>query len=150
MLRTDDDLVVPLHDVGTTDAAQVGCKAATLGELLRAGFPVPDGAVLTTAALAHALAAAGLDATVSPEQLETVPVPGGAAGTLPRGPLAVRSSGVAEDRPGASYAGQYETVLDVAVDDLPSAAAGLRRSARRSPATAPPATGSRRHRRWPC
>ena len=121
MLRSDDDLVVSLRDVGATDAAQVGYKAATLGELLRAGFPVPDGVVLTTAALAHALAAAGLDATASPAQVETVAVPEAAADVLPRGPLAVRSSGVAEDRPDASYAGQYETVLGVAVDDLPVA-----------------------------
>ncbi len=118
---TDDDLVVPLRDVVAADAARVGCKAATLGELLRAGFPVPDGAVLTTAALARALAAAGLDATASPEQVQTCPVPDVSAAALPRGPLAVRSSGVEEDLPDASYAGQYETVLGVAVDDLPNA-----------------------------
>ncbi len=121
MLLTDDDLVVPLRDVVAADAARVGCKAATLGELLRAGFPVPDGAVLTTAALARALAAAGLDATASPEQLQTVAVPDVSAEALPRGPLAVRSSGVEEDLPDASYAGQYETVLGVAVNDLPNA-----------------------------
>ncbi|MGH3936223.1 MAG: PEP/pyruvate-binding domain-containing protein [Pseudonocardiaceae bacterium] len=121
MLLTDDDLVVPLRDVVAADAARVGCKAATLGELLRAGFPVPDGAVLTTSALEHALAAAGLDATASPEQVQTVVVPDVSTGALPRGPLAVRSSGVEEDRPDASYAGQYETVLGVAVDDLPNA-----------------------------
>ncbi|MGH3836540.1 MAG: PEP/pyruvate-binding domain-containing protein [Pseudonocardiaceae bacterium] len=121
MLLIDDDLVVPLCDVVAADAARVGCKAATLGELLRVGFPVPDGVVLTTAALARALAAAGLDATASPEQVQTCPVPDVSAEALPHGPLAVRSSGVEEDLPDASYAGQYETVLGVAVDDLPSA-----------------------------
>ncbi|MGH3918846.1 MAG: PEP/pyruvate-binding domain-containing protein, partial [Pseudonocardiaceae bacterium] len=121
MSLTDDDVVVPLRDVVVADAARVGCKAATLGELLRAGFPVPDGAVLTTAALGRALAAAGLNATASPEQVQTVPVPDVAAEALPCGPLAVRSSGVEEDLPDASYAGQYETVLGVAVDDLPNA-----------------------------
>ena len=34
------------------------------------------------------------------------------------GPFAVRSSGVVEDLAGASFAGQYETVLDVSPEDL--------------------------------
>ena len=33
----------------------------------------------------------------------------------------MRSSGVDEDLPGASYAGQYETVLNVAAEDVPAA-----------------------------
>jgi len=37
------------------------------------------------------------------------------------GPFAVRSSGVDEDLPDASYAGQYETVLNVAGEDVPDA-----------------------------
>jgi len=40
---------------------------------------------------------------------------------LGSGPFAVRSSGVDEDLPGASYAGQYETVLNVAAEDVPAA-----------------------------
>src|SRR5215208_1333640 len=35
--------------------------------------------------------------------------------------FAVRSSGTAEDLEGASFAGQYETFLDVRIDDLPAA-----------------------------
>jgi phosphoenolpyruvate synthase/pyruvate phosphate dikinase len=35
--------------------------------------------------------------------------------------LVVRSSGVDEDLPGASYAGQYETVLNVSAADLAAA-----------------------------
>jgi pyruvate,water dikinase len=35
------------------------------------------------------------------------------------GPFAVRSSGAAEDHAGASFAGQYETVLDVSREDQP-------------------------------
>ncbi len=122
------DFVVSLGEVAAADAARVGRKAATLSELLRAGFPVPDGAVLTTSALARALATAGLDATASPEQVERVRLPEGVVAALAswdglraNGALAVRSSGADEDLPGASYAGQYESVLDVAVDDLPAA-----------------------------
>jgi pyruvate,water dikinase len=37
--------------VGAADAARAGGKAAALGELARAGLPVPRGFVITTAAL---------------------------------------------------------------------------------------------------
>lgn len=44
MTRTGvNDLIVDLSAVGRHDAADVGGKAANLGELIRAGFPVPDG-----------------------------------------------------------------------------------------------------------
>jgi len=44
-----------------------------------------------------------------------------ALASLPDDRYAVRSSAVAEDLAGASFAGQYTTVLDVARDDLPGA-----------------------------
>ena len=37
-------------ELGAADAARVGGKAAALGELARAGLPVPRGFVITTAA----------------------------------------------------------------------------------------------------
>ena len=84
------------------DVAEVGRKAARLAELRQAGFPVPPGLVLTVAAFE------------SGEFTEEV------LGALRRivtefgdVPLAVRSSGVAEDGGERSYAGQYETVLGV-------------------------------------
>lgn len=43
-------LTIPLNQVSAGDAALAGTKAAALGELQRAGFNVPDGFVLTTAA----------------------------------------------------------------------------------------------------
>jgi phosphohistidine swiveling domain-containing protein len=128
MTLTSTGLVLPLDEVGSADAARVGPKAATLGELRRAGFPVPDGVVLTTEALARTLIAAGLDAGAAPDQVEAAPLPGevaaaaaAVAGRLGGGPLAVRSSGVDEDLPGASYAGQYETVLGVPAGELADA-----------------------------
>jgi rifampicin phosphotransferase len=42
-----------LVQIGRADTTTVGSKAAALGELLRAGFNVPDGFVLTTAAYAQ-------------------------------------------------------------------------------------------------
>jgi pyruvate, water dikinase len=53
------DLVRDLAEVGTDDRAVVGGKAAGLGELLRAGIPVPPGFVVTAQAFERALA--GLD-----------------------------------------------------------------------------------------
>ena len=50
------DLVLPLRDVGRADLAVAGGKGANLGELVRAGFAVPDGFVITTAAYARAVA----------------------------------------------------------------------------------------------
>ena len=127
-MLTSTGLVLPLDEVGSADAARVGRKAATLGELRRAGFPVPDGVVLTTEALARTLAAAGLDGAAVPDQVAAAPLPGevatavaAVAGRLGGGPLAVRSSGVDEDLPGASYAGQYETVLGVPAGELAAA-----------------------------
>src|SRR6266508_6086270 len=128
MTLTSIDLVVPLDEVGSADASRVGRKAATLGALKHAGFPVPEGVVVTTEALVRTLAAAGLAAGAGPDQVEAVPLPGevaaavaAVAGRLGGGPLAVRSSGVDEDLPGASYAGQYESVLGVPAGDLAAA-----------------------------
>jgi len=128
MTLTSTELVLTLNEVGSADAARVGHKAATLGELRRAGFPVPEGVVVTTQALVRTLAAAGLDAGADPDQVAAVPLPGEVAAAvaasaerLGSGLLAVRSSGVDEDLPGASYAGQYESVLGVPTGELPAA-----------------------------
>lgn len=128
MTVTATDLVVPL---GPCDVAVAGRKAAVLGELAAAGFPVPDGAVLTTAALAHTLAAAGLDGSATPAQVGAVALPAPVAtaieaigATLGTGPFAVRSSGVDEDGVDASFAGQFVTVLGV---DAAGLAAAVRR-----------------------
>lgn len=83
-----------------------GGKATVLGELAAQGWPVPPGFVVT----ADALADPDLD-RVLPEAAEQI----GADR------FAVRSSGVAEDLPDASYAGLYETFLDVGPERLADA-----------------------------
>jgi pyruvate,water dikinase len=98
-----------LADVRLADAAEVGAKAASLGELLAAGARVPDGFVLTAGA-----AAMGAD--------ERRSVLDAAVIEIRAGPFAVRSSGVTEDGAEHSFAGMYETVLDVAPADVPAAA----------------------------
>jgi phosphohistidine swiveling domain-containing protein len=91
-------------DSATFERKRAGRKAANLHQLFAAGLPVPNGFVL-----AHDMS---LD-TVTDDQLRAqVQAIGGF-------PVAVRSSGELEDLEGASFAGLYETYLEVAtVDDL--------------------------------
>ncbi|MDP9265956.1 MAG: PEP-utilizing enzyme [Chloroflexota bacterium] len=114
-------LVRALSDVGAEDVAIAGGKGANLGELIRAGFPVPDGFVIATNAYAAAARPAdAADPAVARVRLVTAPVPAGVAAavrtayrTLGLGRVAVRSSATAEDLPDASFAGQQDTILDV-------------------------------------
>jgi pyruvate,water dikinase len=92
--------VLPLSGIGLADADRVGRKAAVLGELKATGFTVPTGFVVTVGAAAE----------LSPDVVDEIRR--GLEALGPR-PVAVRSSGVDEDTAGMSYAGQYETVLNV-------------------------------------
>ncbi|HET8787501.1 MAG TPA: PEP/pyruvate-binding domain-containing protein, partial [Actinomycetes bacterium] len=89
--------------------ALLGTKAASLARLAGAGFPVPAGVVVTAAAAA--------DWDQAWTRLRSAVA--GFGGRDRR--FAVRSSATAEDLAGASFAGQYETVLDVGLDELPDA-----------------------------
>ena len=104
----------PLSDC--RDTSLVGGKAANLGRLIRAGFSVPDGFVVTTHAYRFARAQ-------SPDGNLSKELPSAVADevclayrAMGSGPVAVRSSATAEDSAGASMAGQYETFLDVQGD----------------------------------
>ena len=52
---TSDDLIRPVGGIGTADRFAVGGKAAGLGELCRAGLPVPRAFVVTALAFARAM-----------------------------------------------------------------------------------------------
>jgi pyruvate,water dikinase len=88
-------------------ADRIGSKATNLAQLLGAGFPIPPGSVIPADAF-----------TDWPQVQAVLPA---AARTLGNGPLAVRSSAAAEDLAGASYAGLYESFLDVDRDQLADA-----------------------------
>lgn len=132
-------LVLPLADAASSPVAEIGGKAAGLAALLAAGLPVPEALVVTAEACRSLLAAAGLAgapaelsrrvaADAAPDEegwlaaararVGATPVPAplaaalrAALGPLADAPLAVRSSGTAEDLAHASFAGQYDSVL---------------------------------------
>ena len=112
-----------LGDLRKADAAEVGGKAAQLGELIAAGARVPDGLVLT-------VAGSGMPADERGSLLQA------GVADLGNGRFAVRSSGVAEDGAERSFAGVYETVLDVPADGLAAAADRVLASARAARAQA--------------
>ena len=121
---------------------RVGGKGASLARMLAAGLPVPLGFHITTHAyrrfvdenhLGEGIQAAAAQAQVNdPATLDRASaqiqsliaqgtVPGDIAGMIRQSygelgvdaPVAVRSSATAEDLPGASFAGQLETYLNV-------------------------------------
>jgi pyruvate,water dikinase len=77
------------------DPGLCGHKAATLAALRNLGFDVPDGFVIPVGA--------------EPRTDDVA----AALARLGNGAVAVRSSGLAEDLPDASFAGQYDTFLNV-------------------------------------
>jgi pyruvate,water dikinase len=134
-------LVSWLADLGKGDVPLAGGKGANLGELLRANLPVPPGFVVTTDAYRHFVVANSLQPEIErlaqaapPDDLTALTGAANAIGarfakatmppevataireayaTLREPPVAVRSSATAEDLPGASFAGQMETYLNI-------------------------------------
>ena len=136
-------LILPFAAIDRDALAVAGGKAANLGELVRAGFSVPPGFCISTAAYNLVAADAELEPTLAalagtqPEDtvrlaglamearshLSDASVPdvlvraiAEAYGELGNGkpvPVAVRSSATAEDLPQASFAGQQDTYLNV-------------------------------------
>lgn len=102
-------LILRLDDPAARNAQDTGGKGASLARLTQAGFPVPDGFVVTTGAFR--LCAAQPDQKV-PAELRVaidsalVPFPEDTA-------FAVRSSSTFEDLAGAAFAGQHDTFLNV-------------------------------------
>jgi len=123
--------VLPLDD-SSADLATVGGKGESLAELARAGLPVPPGFHVTTLAYRDFVAADGLAEEITTALDGADPATSIAAAfagrkvpeataeavrqaylALSEGPVAVRSSGTAEDLPGMSFAGQHDTFLNV-------------------------------------
>lgn len=138
--------VIDFNHVGKEDGDIVGGKGANLGEMTKAGFPVPPGFIVTAQAYRDFLVDAGIQhkmeqfllglqvgnsnaldkAATSIQKLitrsafpahiakEIIPAYFALGGKLLHYALvAVRSSATAEDLPGASFAGQQSTFLNV-------------------------------------
>lgn len=93
-----------LLDLRSASVATAGAKAAALGTMLRAGLPVPEGFVLSTAAEHPA------DGPISEEQRRDVER---AYARMGSPVVAVRSSASSEDSAHESEAGAYESILGV-------------------------------------
>ncbi|MFZ5644719.1 MAG: rifamycin-inactivating phosphotransferase [Bacillota bacterium] len=134
--------VMYFGDIDKSNLPEVGGKGANLGEMCRAGFPVPQGFCVTTSAYRELIAAShemddllDLLDRLQPDQLDeigklgkrirdylqSVTIPEKIKAAIIDGwkksgeeqEYAVRSSATAEDLPSASFAGQQETYLNV-------------------------------------
>ncbi len=136
-----------LLEVSRDDNARVGGKAANLGHMIKSGINVPSGFAVTVRGYHELMDQAGIAdrmerlleeidyhnpaaienassqiqgivraANLPPDLIEAVKR---AYLDLGEGRVAVRSSATAEDLPDASFAGQYDTYLNVeGIDDL--------------------------------
>ncbi len=134
--------VMHFNEVDRTNLPEVGGKGSNLGEMSKAGFPIPSGFCITTSAYRDFIAASNeigkfLDLLdqLKPEQpdeisklgklirdhLLTISIPQTIESSIldawkivgEEKAYAVRSSATAEDLPTASFAGQQETYLNV-------------------------------------
>ena len=134
--------ILQFDDALATDLEIVGGKGASLARLAQAGFPVPPGFTITTAAYARFIADNALGTQIAliveglkyddledlerrTQQLRTLVESATVAPELRAiierhyralgddVRVAVRSSATAEDLPDASFAGQHDTYLDV-------------------------------------
>jgi len=135
--------IIPLTAATDVDAERIGPKAANLAALMRAGLPTPGGFCLSADAYRAQIAALGLgpmvrgfadahpgeqrrlsveirlglyEQPIAPEILAPLRAAWQAQREASRGPSAVRSSALIEDRKGANFAGQFESFLGIDED----------------------------------
>ncbi|MGL6199213.1 MAG: PEP/pyruvate-binding domain-containing protein [Lachnospiraceae bacterium] len=132
--------IVNLSEVNSGSINEVGGKGANLGEMIKAGFAVPEGFCITSSAynafiqanqLAETIDETLKDISSNPEQsnaladklqqiISSCRLPGqleteirNVYAAMSGVRVAVRSSATAEDLPEASFAGQQETFLNI-------------------------------------
>jgi len=138
----NNQLIAAASECSKSLLPAIGGKAASLGELVKAGAPVPPFFVITSDAYRHFIQSNGLDHEIArlqntsadealkvaaklrhqivnspfPTELEEKLVDAFKGLTSGWGSVAVRSSATLEDALEASFAGQYETYLGVRSD----------------------------------
>jgi len=141
--------VISFQDIQKTDYPLVGQKGARLAELAQAELPVPPGFCLTTTAYQSLLSHNGLAQVLASQDVAAIrravldsELPEAiredvaqayailSNGEDPGIAVAVRSSATSEDLDNASFAGQYDTFLNVigleqVLDNIKSCWAGL-------------------------
>ena len=135
----------PLHDLDSSRVAEAGGKGASLGELMRAGAPVPPGFAVLSPAFDMFLATDNCRLQVGtildhmsqgkmPAKeavseiralLTSIPVPALVAEAIATAQshlnvelVSVRSSATCEDSGASAWAGQLETYLNIAPDQV--------------------------------
>jgi phosphohistidine swiveling domain-containing protein len=106
-----EDLVRSFDELTDTQQALAGGKGSTLARLYQAGYPVPDGFVVLPEAFAGDTLTVDGWAQVQAHLARMRQAENGLAA------FAVRSSALGEDSAFASFAGEFETVLDVRSED---------------------------------
>jgi hypothetical protein len=130
--------VLKLEELSRRDVQLVGVKAANLGDLLAAGFPVPDGFVLTTAFYRY-VATHGFDSDAPAEAVARMPLPDDVVESLwrggdvrrrtPGGPVAGRRRGPAGCLPSPGSTRRSSAFVAKRRCCRPCPSAGRRRSA---------------------
>ena len=100
------NIIQPLDQVSEADAHNIGGKAANLAKLIQNNLPVPNGFVVGL----NAFNSIGKLKDNARKQIQEL--------TSDIKLYAVRSSALAEDAKGASWAGQFETFLDTKPKDV--------------------------------
>jgi pyruvate,water dikinase len=135
-----DQFIIPLTDAAVADPERIGPKAANLAALMHAGLPTPGGFCLSVEAYRAQIAGLGLEplvrgfagahpgeqrrlsveirlglyeAPIAAEILAPLRAAWSDQREASRGPSAVRSSALIEDRKGANFAGQFESFLGI-------------------------------------
>jgi pyruvate,water dikinase len=138
--RRMTEFIIPLTDAAVADPERIGPKAANLAALMHAGLPTPGGFCLSAEAYRAQIAALGLEplvrgfagahpgeqrrlsveirlglyeAPIAAEILAPLRAAWSDQREASRGPSAVRSSALIEDRKGANFAGQFESFLGI-------------------------------------
>src|SRR5262249_51108462 len=107
--KLESEDVVPLANAN--EVSGCGGKASRLAALIEAGLPVPDGFVLRRRAIGTRRASGAWSISCRHRILRE-------HRRLGAEKVAVRSSGLNEDGEARSYAGVFESILDVKADDL--------------------------------